>query len=84
MERVKAPSFLEAVFAIEILQEPQSSLEEKDTPSILKDDFSSRTDQSIFFYINSSSVIKPVKRSKLGFSSIEINEPLSAPVQSVL
>ena len=45
---LKAPIFLEAVSAIEIMQEPQSNLEEKVNPSILKDDFSSKTDPSIF------------------------------------
>ena len=40
--------FLEAVLAIEIMQEPQPDLEEKDKSSILQDDFPSRTYQSIF------------------------------------
>ena len=31
--------FLKAILAIEIMSEPQSSLEEKVKPSILKDDF---------------------------------------------
>ena len=44
----KALIFLETVLAIDIMQEPQFSLEEKNNPSILKDDFSSRTDSSIF------------------------------------
>ena len=44
----KALIFLETVLAIDIMQEPQFNLEEKDNPSILKDDFSSRTDSSIF------------------------------------
>ena len=39
---------IEAVLAIEIEWEPQSNLEEKVNPSILKDDFSSRTDPFIF------------------------------------
>ena len=39
--------FLEAVLAIKVMQEPQSNLEEKFNPSILKDDISSRTDPSI-------------------------------------
>ena len=43
-----APTFLEPVLAIEIMQEPQSNLEEKTNPSILKDDLSSRSDPSIF------------------------------------
>ena len=40
--------FLEAFLAIEIMKEPQSNLEEKVIPSILKDYFSSGTDASIF------------------------------------
>ena len=39
IEWIKVPIFLEAVLAIEIMQEPQSNLEEKVNPSILKDDF---------------------------------------------
>ena len=34
--------FLEAVLAIDILQEPQPNLGEKNNPSILKDDFFSQ------------------------------------------
>ena len=48
MEQIKVLIFLEAVLAIETMYEPQPNLEEKVNPSILKDDFSSRTDQSIF------------------------------------
>ena len=48
IERIKAPIFLEAVVAIEIMEDVQSNLDEKDNPSILKDEFSSRTDLSIF------------------------------------
>ena len=40
--------FLEAVLAIELIQESQSNLKEKNKPSILKFDFSSRTDPTIF------------------------------------
>ena len=47
IERIKVPIFLKAVLAIVIMQEPQSNLEEKNNPSILKDD-SSRTYSSIF------------------------------------
>ena len=39
---------LKAVLVIEIMSEPQSNLEEKVNPSILKDEFSSRTDPSFF------------------------------------
>ena len=38
----------------------------------------------IHFHINSTSVIKPVKRNELSFSSIEINKPLPAPVQCLV
>ena len=44
----QAPIFSEAVLVIEIMYESQSNLEEKVTPSILKDEFSSRTDPAIF------------------------------------
>ena len=46
IERITHQTFLEAVLAIEIMQESQSNLEEKVNPSVLKDDFSSRTDQT--------------------------------------
>ena len=48
VERIKAPIFLKAILEIETLQEPQSNLEEKSSPSILKDDLFSRINQSIF------------------------------------
>ena len=65
IERIKAPIFLEAVLAIETMLEPQSNLEEKVNPSILKDDFSSRKDPSSFKTIvfldrsNETSVVFP-------------------------
>ena len=37
----------------------------------------------IHFHINGISAIRPVNRNKLRFSSIKINEPLSASVNSV-
>ena len=40
-------------------------------------------DRSIHFHINSTSVIRPVKRNQLIFSNIEINKLLPAPVDSV-
>ena len=46
IERIEFPIFLEAVLAI--MKELQSNLEETINPSILKDDFSSRTDPSFF------------------------------------
>ena len=45
--QIKAPIFLEVVLVIEIMYEPQSNLEEDVNP-ILKYDFSSRADPSIF------------------------------------
>ena len=48
MERIKTPIFSKAVLAVEIMQEPQSNWEEKDSLSILKDIFVSGTDPSIF------------------------------------
>ena len=39
---------MEAVLLIEIMEEPQSNLEEEDNVKILKDDFSSITDQFVF------------------------------------
>ena len=45
---IKAPIFLEAVLAMEIMQEPQSNLEGKVNPNILKDEFLSTPDPSIF------------------------------------
>ena len=37
----------------------------------------------INFHINSTSVIRLVKRNQLSFSSIEINKPLPSPVHSI-
>ena len=37
-ERIKASIFLEVVLAIEVIYGPQSNLEQKVNPSILKDD----------------------------------------------
>ena len=48
IEQIKAQIFLEAVLTIKIMYEPQSNLEKKVNPSILKDDFSSKTDPFIF------------------------------------
>ena len=80
---IKSPVFLEAVLAIETMQEPQSDLEEKVNPSVLKDDFFSRTDQPILTSI-APVLFRLVKRNQLSFSSIEINRPLPDPVHSVL
>ena len=41
---MKVPIYLEAVLALEIVWESQSNFEEKANPSILKDDFSSKTE----------------------------------------
>ena len=48
MERIKAPIFLEAVLATEIILEPQPNLEEKVNPSILIDDFPSSIYTHVF------------------------------------
>ena len=48
IEQIKTPISLEVVLAIDIMWEPQSNLEEKFKPIILKDHFSSKTDPSIF------------------------------------
>ena len=79
IEQIKALIFLEAISAIQIMQEPQSNLEEKLNPSILKDDFSSRTDPPIFLSI--APVVKLFKPNQLSFSSNEINKPLPANSQ---
>ena len=44
----------------------------------LKDNFSSRTDPSIF------TVIRPVKRNRLSLSSMAINKPLPANICSLM
>ena len=62
--------------------EPQFNLEEKNYPSIWKDDFNSKN-RTIHFHINGTSV-SPVKLNELSFSSIEITKPLPAPIHSVL
>ena len=61
IERIKAPIFLKAVLAIEIM--PQSNLENKVNPSILKDDFSSRTNPSIFTLIEPLLLDRPNETS---------------------
>ena len=45
---MKAPIYLDAVFVIDAMQEPQFTLEEKDNSRILKLDFSSTADSHIF------------------------------------
>ena len=70
---------METVLAVEIMLESHSSLVEKDNPSILEDDFSSRTEH---LHINGTSVIRAVKQKQLSFSSNEINWPLCVPVHT--
>ena len=75
IKQTKALIFLEAVLAIEMMQEPRSNLEEKGNPNILKDDFSSRPDPSIFTSIapvlldgsNKTIWILPTLKSKSHF-----------------
>ena len=74
---------MEVVLAIETIQKPQSDLEEKDSPSILKDDFSLRADPSFHFLINSTRVMRPTKQNKLSPSSIEIKKSLLGSVYIV-
>ena len=62
-ERIKTPNFWEAVLAVEIMSELQQNLEEKVNPSILKDNFSSRTDPSIFTSIEPVSLDQSNKTS---------------------
>ena len=78
-ELIKAPIFLEAVLAIETMQEPQSNLNEKEGPSILRDDFSSRTDLSNF----TSIAPETGQMKQAEFSCIEIKNPIPAPVHSI-
>ena len=35
-------------------------------------------------HINSTTVIRPLKQNQLSFSSIDINKPLTAPVQCLV
>ena len=74
-EQIKAAIFLELVLAIEIMQEPQSNLEEKVKPSILKDYFFLRADPSIHFHLNSTSVFRLVRQNYLSFPSIKSTSP---------
>ena len=54
--------FLVTVLAIETIQVPQSNLEEKDNPTILKFDFSSKIDPFIIRFSNDE--MKQVKFSQ--------------------
>ena len=60
-----------------------SNLEEKDSLIFLKDNFFFKN-RTIHFHVNGIRVIRPVKRKKLSFSSIEINKPLPASVYGAL
>ena len=70
---MNTPIFLEAVLAIEIMWEPQCSLEEKVNPSIFNDELSQVKNRPIYFHITSTSVIRQVKQNQLSFSSSEAN-----------
>ena len=48
IERIKVPIFIDAVLSMQTMHEPRPNLAEKDIPSILKVDFSSRADPLIF------------------------------------
>ena len=77
IESIKAPIFLEAILAIDIMLRPQSNLEEKENPSILKNRPIVLKNRPIHFHMNSTSVIRPVKRNKFSFSRIEISRIVS-------
>ena len=74
----KYPIFFEAVSATETMKEPESNLEKKGSPSILKKIFFFKN-RSIHFHINSIRVFRLLKQNKVSFSSIEPD-----PVYSVL
>ena len=71
---------MEAVLAIEIMQKPQSNLQEKVN---LKRRFFFKN-RTIYFHINKTIVIRPVKRNQLSFPSTEINKPLLNLVQCLV
>ena len=54
---------MKAVSAIEVMEEPQSNIEEKVNSSILKDDFSSKTNLSIFMSLAPVSLDQPKENS---------------------
>ena len=51
MAWIKAPIFLVSVLATKTIEDLQSNLEEEDSPKILKEEFSSRTQPSILITI---------------------------------
>ena len=75
-------NFLKALLATEIMKQPQSSLEEKVNPSIVKDNFSSRTAPYIFTSI-ASVLLDQSDETDCVFFRIEINKVLPAPIHSV-
>ena len=64
------------------MEEPQSNLEEKCNPSILKDDFSWSADPLIFTSIAPG--LLDFSWNKLSFCSTEIKKPLPSLVHDVL
>ena len=76
------PIFLGTVLAIQKMQEPQSDLKVKESPSILKDDLSPRIYPFIFTPIPPELLEWP-NETNLGFSSTEINKSLPPTVYSV-
>ena len=63
------------------MKEPQSNLEEKVKPNILKDYFASRTDPPIFTSIEP--LLLDRTKKPLSFTCTEINKSLLTPVHSV-
>ena len=81
MERIKAPIFWEAVLTVEMRASIQFRRESQHQH--LKRRFFLKN-RPIHFYINSTSVIRLVKRNQLSFSSNETNKPLLATVQCLM
>ena len=82
IERIKATIFLEAVLAIGNVRASIQFRTESE-PQQLKRRFSLKN-RPINFHINSTSVVRPVKRNQLSFSSIEINKPFPSSVQCLV
>ena len=82
IEQIKTLIFLEAFLEIKVMHEPQSNLEKKKNPSLLKDNFFNI--RPTHFYINSASVIRTIKQNKLSIPCTEINKPLPASFQSLM
>ena len=94
IEQIKAPIFLEAVLAIQIMWEYQSNLKNKVKPSILKDDYYSTTGPSNFpsmspvlwNYSNKTSWVFPALKSTSHFlaqSTVSCRSDSSSEANSI-